>query len=145
MTAIEMTLSRLLREEGRKPYAYDDATAKRVTCRPAGNLSIGIGINLETGLDDTEMEWLLEHRLGLIEKQLRGFAWYAGADVVRQSVFLDLAFNGGVAGLLHFAHMIAAAEMGNWSLASKECSVLDTRLDSSRYAPLRQLLLTGAA
>lgn len=145
MTAVELTLSRLILEEGRRAFAYDDSTGKRVTCQPQGNLSIGIGLNLETGLDDAEIEWLLEHRLGLIEKQLSTFDWYAHADAVRQSVFLDMAFNGGVHGLLRFAHMVAAAEMGNWALASKECSVLDTRLDSSRYAPLRQLLLNGAA
>lgn len=145
MTAVELTLSRLVREEGRKPFAYDDATGKRVTCQPEGNLTIGYGINLETGLDAAEMEWLLEHRLGLIEKQLRAFAWYGNADPVRQSVFLDMAYNGGVHGLLHFAHMLAAAEMNNWPLASKECSVLDVKLDTSRYAPLRQLLLSGAA
>lgn len=143
--AITLVAARLLIEEGKKPFAYNDADGKRVSCRPLGNLSVGIGINLETGLDDAEIEWLLEHRLGLVVKALSVFPWYVQCDYVRQSVFLDIGFNAGVAGLLRYPHMLSAAAKMDWVTASEQCRVSDPKLDASRYAPLRQLLLKGVA
>lgn len=144
--AVTLTLARLPVEEGTKPFAYNDATGARVTCRPSGNLSIGIGINLETGLDNEEMAWLTAHRLGKLEAQLLPLPWYAGLDPARQSVVLDIGFNEGMHGLLGYPHMIAALALKNWEQAAQECSVANTdpKLDASRYAPLRAILRTGA-
>ena len=41
---------------------YDDATGKRVRA-PVGRLTIGVGINLDDGLDEHEVDWLERHRL----------------------------------------------------------------------------------
>jgi hypothetical protein len=141
--ALDLFWSRAGGEEGRRPYAYNDATGKTVTCKPGGNLSIGVGINLETGLDSEEMEWLFRHRAGLNETTLLGFPWYAAADPVRQSVALDIAYNAGLHGLLGFPHMIAAYADQDWPAAAKQCAVEDPKLDQSRYAPLRALILSG--
>lgn len=142
--AVSITLNRLVVEEGRKRFAYNDATGAQVTCKPNGNLSIGEGINLEVGLDDEEIDWLTARRLGKVAAQLVSYAWYAGADEVRKSVFLDIAFNGGVAGLLHYPKMLGFAAHGDWINAAAECTEKDPKLDASRYAPLRALLRAGA-
>jgi hypothetical protein len=141
--ALDIFWARAPGEEGRKPFAYNDATGKTVTCQPGGNLSIGVGINLETGLDATEIQWLFYHRAGLIETALSAFPWYTAADPVRQSVALDVAYNVGLHGLLGFPSMIHYYSVQDWPNAAAQCAVKDPRLDASRYAPLRQLLLNG--
>lgn len=142
MSAVELTYDRLGGEEGRKPFAYDDSTGHRVTCQPAGNLSIAVGVNLEIGLDDEEIDWLSQHRLAKVASQLSGYSWYAVLDEPRRSVCLDIAFNQGLHGLLHYPKMIAALSRQDWSTAASECTAQDPRL-KDRYHRLAQLLLTG--
>lgn len=143
MTAVELCYARLGTEEGRRTFAYNDATGKRVTCQPGGNLSIAVGVNLETGLDDEEIDWLSKHRLDKVAQQLQQYSWYA-IDPVRQSVLLDIAFNAGVGGLLHFPHLLAAVSRQDWASAATECHVENPQL-AGRYKKLAQLLLTGLA
>jgi lysozyme len=142
MSSVDITYDRLISEEGRKVYAYDDSTGKRVTCQPAGNLSIAVGVNLETGLDDAEIEWLSKHRLQKTETALQVYVWYRQLDTVRQSVLLDIAFNTGIAGLLHFPRMLTAIQQQQWDVAAVECHVGDPRLDA-RYSNLAKMILTG--
>lgn len=144
MTAIDLTYARLKLEEGQIPFAYNDATGKRVTCQPGGNLSIACGVNLETGLDNDEMDWLSRHRLEKVANQLTAYVWYRGLDAPRQSALLDIAFNQGVNGLLHYPHMLAALQSQDWKTAAMECHVADARLDK-RYADLAKILLSGEA
>lgn len=146
MNRVELCAARLSGEEGRKSYAYNDATGKRMTCQPGGNLSIAVGVNLETGLDAEEIDWLTAHRLGKADKALSVYSWYSGADEVRGSVLLDVGFNDGVRGLLHFPHMLAAAALKNWDEAANQ--LLDSeaaRADPHRYQPLAEILRTGVA
>lgn len=140
---IDIAYARLGTEEGRRQYAYNDATSRRVTCQPEGNLSIAVGVNLEEGLDNEEIDWLSKHRLQKVVNQLQGYAWYRALDPSRRSVMLDIAFNEGVGGLLHFPRMIAALQAQEWGVAATECHVADGKLDA-RYATLAQILLTGA-
>jgi GH24 family phage-related lysozyme (muramidase) len=142
--ASQITKARLLTEEGKKPKAYNDATGAVVTCQPHGNLSIGVGINLEVGLDNVEIEFLLQHRLDLTETVLLTHSWYAACDPVRASVYLDVAFNGGVEGFLHgYPECIKAAAAKDWTKSASELTVSDAHLDLVRYSPLRKILRTG--
>jgi lysozyme len=142
--AIMLLAGRLPREEGEKLKPYDDATAKAVVA-PVGNLTWGRGYNLMTcgspGLFDAMDAYLL----GELDRQLSAFKWYTDLDnePTRQSVFLDIAYNAGVHGLLHFPSMIAQAVARNWTACAAECKVANANLDASRYAPLRQLLING--
>jgi hypothetical protein len=143
MSAIDVLGARLPREEGVQNVPYDDATGKPVVA-PVGNLSWGYGFNLmqcgSTGLFNAMERFLL----GDIDMQLQQYPWYQQAGDVRASVFLDIAYNAGLSGLVKgFPKMIAAATSGDWIEASAQCAVADPSLDASRYAPLRQLLLTG--
>lgn len=150
--AFLFTKARLTIEEGRKKFAYNDATGKRVTCKSndpktSGNLSIGEGINLENGLDDVEIDFLTSRRLGLCETALLAVPWYSQIswdDPARASVFLDMAYNEGIDGFLHgFPQCIKYATARNWTACAAECKVEDDRLDAQRYAPLRKILLSG--
>jgi len=143
VSAIDVLCTRLPREEGVRNLPYDDATGKPVTA-PVGNLSWGYGFNLmqcgSTGLFNAMERYLLSD----LDTQLQQYQWYQQAGDVRASVFLDIAYNAGLAGLVKgFPKMIAAATAGDWVEASAQCAVENLSLNASRYAPLRQLLLTG--
>jgi len=137
-------LGRKPKEEGQKFLPYDDATGLSVKA-PVGNLSWGRGYNLmkcgSEGLFDVMDAFLV----GALDHQLQSYSWYANAGDVRASVFLDISFNGGIHDLLGYPRMLAAAAAGNWKEAAAQCTEKDPKLDASRYAPLRQLLLTGVA
>lgn len=141
--AVEFVLARLPREEGTRLIPYDDATGITVRA-PKGHISWGRGLNLEqcgsVGLFEVMDRYLLEQH----HEYLKRFSWY-DIDSVRQSVLLDIAFNAGDGGLLKFPHMLAAVSRQDWVTASSECRVADERLDLQRFAPLRQILLTGMA
>lgn len=141
--AINLVLARLPVEEGRKPFAYNDATGKRVTCKPGGNLSIGEGINLEEGLAPEEITWLTTNRITILDAKMQPYQWYQNANDARKSVFLDVAFNQGFADLLHYPHMLACATSNDWEGSADNLTDKDPSIDKSRYAPLRAILSSG--
>ncbi len=149
VSAVAICVRRLRDEEGRRPKAYNDKTGRTVTCKPDGNLSIAYGINLENGLDEVEMSFLLQHRVELAHAALLRDAgpWYADlclSDPLKASVYLDVAYNAGVAGLLHgFPECVKAARLKDWTKSAAELKVANASLDHSRYEPLRKILLTG--
>lgn len=144
MSEIDLVFARLKTEEGRRARAYNDATGATITCQPGGNLSIAYGLNLEPGLDQDEMDWLLSHRIGKVADQLFPMSWYANLDPARRSVCLDIAYNGGIGDLLHYPHMIAALITKDWAEAKVQCTAANPKL-ADRYAALGEILLTGVA
>lgn len=142
MNALDLTYERLKTSEAVRKFAYNDADGTMVSCMPSGNLTIAIGVNLEVGLDDEEVEWLSKHRLHKAAVGIAGFAWFQGCNPVRQSVLLEIAFNTGVAGLLQFKRMLAAIQREDWPVVQRECHVADPRLEG-RYKRLGEILLRG--
>ena len=142
MSAVSIFLARKTREEGTRNLPYDDATGLNVKA-PIGNLSWGRGYNLmkcgSEGLFDVMDTFLV----GSLDHQLQAYPWYANAGDVRASVFLDVAFNGGIHDLLSYPSMIHYASIDDWANAAAQCTEKDPKLDASRYAPLRALLLSG--
>ena len=142
MDEVDLTADRLCGEEGFKVYPYDDATGERVKA-PKGHLTWLYGLNLdEIGSKELGKE-ITKILLRQTVVDLGQYSWYTGLDIVRKSVVLDIAYNNGVNGLLHFPHMIAALGKGDWSTAAMECAVANPQLNESRYAPLRRLILSG--
>lgn len=141
--ATELTIARLLSEEGFKLLPYDDATGLPVKA-PKGNLSWGEGFNLMKCGSKGLFEAMLRYLLGEIEAQLVTLTWYPGLPDPVQSVCQDIAFNGGVHGLLNYPHMIAAFAHGDLDVAANECTDKDPKLDASRYAPLRAIIKAAA-
>ena len=133
MTAITEASGRLLTEEGFRSLPYKDTR---------GHTTLGYGFNVDAGISQYSAQVLLMAQLTELDTAMQKFAWYAVADDVRKSVFLDIAFNGGLHGLLNFPHMLAAAMRGDWETAAKECTVTEPEL-AGRYAMLAALLRTG--
>lgn len=142
MSAVDVLMTRLTTEEGQRMLAYDDATGLNVKA-PVGSLTWGRGFNLMECGSPGLFAAMERYLLGELDAQLQTYPWYAQAGDNRASVFLDIAYNGGLHDLLSYPHMIAAAARGDWSTAAMECTEKDPRLDSSRYAPLRAILLAG--
>jgi len=142
MSAVSVFLARKTREEGDRLLPYDDATGKPVKA-PIGNLSWGRGYNLmqcgSSGLFDVMDAFLVS----ALNHQLQSYDWYINAGDVRASVFLDIAYNAGLHGLLSYPRMLDAAAKGDWTEAAAQCTERDPKLDASRYAPLRSILLSG--
>jgi hypothetical protein len=142
MSAVSVFLARKTREEGDRIFPYDDATGLNVKA-PVGNLSWGRGYNLmkcgSEGLFDVMDTFLV----GALDAKLQAYSWYTGAGDVRGSVFLDIAYNGGINDLLGYPSMLHYASIDDWQNAAAQCTEKDPKLDASRYAPLRALLLSG--
>ncbi len=133
MNAVDLALPRLKTEEGFRATKYTDTQ---------GHTTLGYGFNVEAGISPFAASALLAAQITERHNALLMYSWYGGLDPVRQSVCLDIAFNDGLAGLLHFPHMIAALAMGDWKMAAAECKVINPEL-AGRYAALAQLLLNG--
>lgn len=142
--ATELTVARLLGEEGFRLLPYDDATGLPVKA-PVGNLSWGEGFNLMKCGSRGLFEVMLRYLVGEIEAQLVTLFWYSLLPDPIQSVCQDIAFNGGVTDLLNYPHMLAALEKGDWETAAAQCTDKDPKLDASRYAPLRAIIRAAAA
>lgn len=144
MSAADLAAVRLVTEEEYRQFPYNDATGKRVTCLPGGNLSWLIGLNLETAGSLELAELVTGHLLGKINAQLAAFWWYPSLDDARLSVVLDVAYNSGANGLLHFPKMLAAIGAKDWQTAHDELLDSDAARElPARYKALAQILLTG--
>jgi len=142
MSAVDILLARLPREEGDKLLPYDDATGKNVKA-PVGNLTWGRGFNLMQCGSEGLFDVMDNYLVSALDKILCKYPWYWNAGDVRASVFLDIAYNGGIHDLLRYPSMIHYASIHDWVNAAAQCTDKDPLIDKSRYAPLRQLLLTG--
>lgn len=141
--ATELTVARLLGEEGLRLLPYDDKTSLAVKA-PVGNLSWGIGFNLMKCGSKKLFGVMLRSLLEDLEADLVTLSWYGTLPDPVQSVCQDIAFNGGIHDLLNYPHMIAAFEQGNLDAAANQCTVADAKLDQSRYAPLREIIRAAA-
>jgi lysozyme len=135
VSAVDIAVQRLETEEGFRASAYKDIF---------GNTTIGYGFNVDAGISRSAAAALLVAQVSEAAQTLASYPWYTGLDDVRASVMLDIAVNAGIDGLLKFPRMIAAAQAQDWPTMASECAVANPELDASRYAPLRQIILSGA-
>lgn len=133
MSAIDLTLPRLKTEEGFRGTVYRDTN---------GLQTIGYGFCVDRGISQYAATALLVAQADEVHAALARYPWYAALNEARQSVCLDIAFNQGIGGLLHYPHMVAALERQDWETAATECAVQDPKL-KARYDELAQILRTG--
>lgn len=138
---ILLLVPRLMKEESFLGYLYDDANDKPVKA-PVGNATIGYGCNVQAGWTEPFAQQVLQLQVQEIADALGVYLWYQKCNSTRRMVLLDIAFNDGVAGLLHFPHMLSAIMADDWQTAADNCKVTNPEL-AGRYAALAQLLLTG--
>jgi lysozyme len=115
-------VAQLTLEEERRDKPYDDATGKELKKGDTikGFITIGVGINLSAGLYPEEIDFLLRYRITKKIMELERFQWFASQDVVRRTALLDVAFNLGTEGLLHWHHFIAAIDAHQYDRAADE-------------------------
>lgn len=105
--------------EGRRSKPYKDTR---------GFMTIGVGINLDAGLDDEEINWLFDHRAMKAEKQaisLVGAELWRKLTKPRRYVLISMAFQMGGSGLSKFRMMLAALAVEDYDTAASE--MLDSR------------------
>lgn len=89
-------------------------------------LSIGWGTNIAQGIDHTEADFLLRHRLSLRMREcIRVFPWYVHLDDERKAVVLQMAYQMGTDGVAGFRKFCAAMVIGDYETAADE--MLDSK------------------
>lgn len=148
ITAADHLEAELEVEEGNKPLIYDDATGltfiKGMTLK--GNLSAGIGINLMTGFDAVELDFIEKHRIAKSQAWLSGVAWYLELDDVRQVALADITYNLGVHGLLgwpHFLSFMAKKDYPSAVAEIKSNKLWISQVKPARAGRLETMILTG--
>lgn len=109
-----MTINDLLiQHEGLRLKPYTDTR---------GILTIGVGRNLDSvGISKNEALYLLQNDIDRVSLALDGaIPWWRLMDPVRQLVFLDMAFNLGVASFLGFKVTLELCRQGHYDAASVE-------------------------
>lgn len=109
-----MTINDLLiQHEGLRLKPYTDTR---------GILTIGVGRNLDSvGISKNEALYLLQNDIDRVSLALDGaIPWWRAMDPIRQLVFLDMAFNLGMAGFLSFKATLELCRQGHYDAASAE-------------------------
>jgi lysozyme len=108
-------LEQIVRDEGRVLHAYQDSL---------GFWTIGSGILIDKRkggrITEEESDYLTTNRINGLTAKLSTYSWFQLLDEVRQAVFINMAFNLGIAGILKFTNMLAAVESQDWNRASVE-------------------------
>lgn len=135
MSAADLAVTRLKVDEGFRANVYTDTT---------GHRTIGYGFNIDAGITQAAAQALLDAQTAALAQALSGYWWATGLDDARMSVVVEMAFNDGLNGLLHFPKMLAAIGAKNWQGAHDECLNSDAaHLLPTRYDALANILLTG--
>jgi lysozyme len=135
MSALDFAIARLKTDEGFRAAAYRDTV---------GKLTIGYGFCVDAGISQFAATALLAAQAQERAQALAGFWWAKGLDDARMSVVIEVAFNDGLNGLLHFPKMLAAIGAKNWQAAHDELLDSDAARElPTRYKALAQILLTG--
>lgn len=136
-SAVDHLEAELAVEEGNKSLIYDDATGKpfKKGDTLAGNLSAGIGLNLMIAFAPEELAFMETFRLAKGQAVLQGYAWYGDQDDVRRVALADIAYNIGVAGLLHWVHFLSY--MGKKDYPSAVAEIRSNALWISQVGPIR--------
>jgi len=111
---LDATIADLREDEGTVLHAYKDhlgfwtiGTGRLIDQRRGG------GISLE------ENDYLLTNDIeGRAAMLLEQYPWFSTLDPIRQSAFVNLAFNLGVDGLAKFKNTLAAAARNDWDGAA---------------------------
>ena len=109
-------------------------------------LTIGWGTNIEQGIDHTEADFLLRHRLTLAWRDcIRLFPWFASLNNARKAVILQMAYQLGVTGVFTFRKMRAALERGDFDTAAAEMLDSDWHTQTpARAVRLSRIMRSGS-
>jgi lysozyme len=119
---VDALAEELYEDEGERLKVYDDATGKPL--HPGmtliGHPSIGRGRALDTNGISRDESIMME-RNDIVSKSEELYAllpWLANLDDARQRVFIKMAFQMGVHGLVAFHDTLSAAAAGDYAKAA---------------------------
>lgn len=102
----------LERDEGRRNKIYRDSE---------GIETIGVGINLQIGLTNEEVDLLFQHRWKkTLSELLTNLPWAADLDEARLGALQNMAFNLGLPRLKGFVKLLDALKHRRWEEARKQ-------------------------
>lgn len=136
MDLVDRCVEDLKRHEGFSSFLYRDT---------AGRWTIGFGRCLDTrGITVQEAAiWLRSDVLEAVEAVGR-FDFFDGLTEARKAVFVNMAFQLGMGGLLKFEKMIAAVSRGDYETAANEMlSSKWAKQAPNRAAELSQWMRNG--
>jgi lysozyme len=115
----------LMEDEGIKQFPYVDCCAKhwkKCSCKEKGNLTIGVGRNLDAlGLSENEVAGLLSNDVKRVTALVeRNFPWIKKISTPRRIVIISMVFNIGLEGFKEFQKMIKCIESGDFLSAARE-------------------------
>lgn len=106
------------KEEGYRQFAYDDATGERVKA-PKGNLTIGIGFNLDAGCPLDLARMIAFYFVDKCQLKLsQTISFFNDLDQVRQAILVDMAFNMGADDVIKFKNTLADLATRNYKEAA---------------------------
>jgi lysozyme len=103
----------LKRHEGFRAKPYMDTT---------GHSTLGYGFNLDTtGISQTEATMILEHRVKILQSQLRQrLPFWSRISQNRQNCLTNMAYNLGIDGLLEFKKTLQHISAGEYREAGDQ-------------------------
>lgn len=129
----------LIIDEGKKNQPYWDCCGRSLRSPCAGGpgvtiaeanlrlinhtgiLTIGVGHNLEAGISDDVILYMLREDISLAKGSCRTFfRWIDNLTSTRQNVLFNMCFNMGIGRLLDFVKMLRYLEIGDYELAASE-------------------------
>lgn len=132
---IDTAVMQLKLDEGFRATKYTDTT---------GHESIGYGFNISAGISQNAASALLTAQATDLYNVLKQYAWFQGIDIPRGAVLIELAYNLGLTGLLHFVRMLAAIQAKDWPTAAAQLLDSDAARElPSRYEAMAAILRTG--
>ncbi len=118
----------LKKHEGVRKFVYDDITGNSIdeACFVRGKPTIGVGRNLaDRGLDETEIEFLLDNDINDCIAEAQKFRWFEALDPVRQAAVTELVFNLGLTRLSGFKKFLNFMNEHRYTQAAAE--LLDSK------------------
>jgi lysozyme len=102
--------------EGYEPDIYLCTNGKR---------TIGIGLNLDAGIDEELAMVIFEYQMKRVHRFLSCFGFWYHLNEPRQTVLADMCFQMGRTGFNKFKKMIAALREGDFEEAANQ--ILDSK------------------
>ena len=136
-------------EEGNKLLVYDDKTGHPIVpgYTLEGHPTIGRGRALDVhGISQAEADAMFASDIADMEAMFhKYFPAFALLNPARQYVLVDMAFNLGWAGLMHFPRMLAACWAADFTTAATEILASDAARElPGRYRGLAATMKAGS-
>jgi lysozyme len=128
-------------EESCRLQAYLDTRGIPTIAWGRADAAVHLGMTCTQAEADAWFDVKVAGILGQLDKVV---PWWRGMSLPRQAVLIDMAYQMGVAGLLGFAHAIAAMKDGHWQGANDNmlASTWDCQTPGRAHVEAK-IMLTG--